>query len=296
MKMKNAFKCTVSAALLAALPWTLLAQDSGDAGSQPAREYVKNTFENGVVIGNQTIEGPGLKGLDFMIQHRFGVIDDEKDLFGIYGPANIRLGLTYGFMKNLSVGLGVTKNKMQYDLNWKYAFLRQTKGKGIPVTLAYCGNLAKSTIDDINFLDADSAFKQAYKVSYYHELMIARKVTDELSLQLAGTYAHYNIVDSIYGQHDFYGVAFTGRYRFSPQSSVIFNVDYLMNVSDIDSTAKPKPVIALGYEVSTGSHQFQVFVSTASGILNQDMQVFNLNDISDGDVLIGFNITRVWGF
>ena len=52
------------------------------AGTTGTKEIVKSTFENGVLINNQTVEGPNRKSLDFMIQHRFGLIKDEKDLYG----------------------------------------------------------------------------------------------------------------------------------------------------------------------------------------------------------------------
>jgi hypothetical protein len=72
----------------------------------------------------------------------------------------------------------------------------------------------------------------------------------------------------------------------------------LLNVSNMDKEVKPKPNVGLGYEVSTGSHQFQVFVCAAQEIINQEYRVFNHNDFSNGkwDLLIGFNITREWSF
>jgi hypothetical protein len=58
----------------------------------------------------------------------------------------------------------------------------------------------------------------------------------------------------------------------------------------------PKPNPGIGYEVSTSGHQFQVFVCSASGIINQENRVYNQNAFFDKGILIGFNITRQWGF
>lgn len=284
--------------VLMLVPFCLNAQDSTDTvvPKPPAKEYAKATFENGALINNETVQTPGKKSLDFIIQHRFGLIEDESDLFGIYAPANIRMGLTYGITSRLSVGVGASKNKMTYDFNAKYVILKQTKQKGVPVSIAYYGNIAKATTADDNFLDTEGDFKNAYKLSYFHELMIARKFNNHLSLQVAGTYSHFNIIDSVYGQHDFYGVSLVGKYKFSPQSSILLDFDYLLNVSDIEEDSRPKPNLGIGYEVSTGSHQFQVFICTGGNIINQDYRVYNQNDFTKGDFLIGFNITRVWGF
>ena len=183
-----------------------------------------------------------------------------------------------------------------YDFNAKYTIIKQAKSGGSPVTVSYFGNFAKATTADENWLDAEGEHKNIYKFSYFNELMVARKFSNKLSFQLAGTYSHYNIIDSVYGQHDFYGVSFVGKYKFSPQSSIHVDFDYLLNVSDINEDVRPKPNLGIGYEVSTGSHQFQVFVCTGGDIISQDYRVYNTNDFTKGDFLIGFNITRQWGF
>jgi len=278
-------------------PASIYAQENTEAVKQTTtKEYVKRTFENPVLINNQTVENNSFKSLEFMIQHRFGLIKDAKDLFGIYAPANIRLGLNYGITKCISLGVGVTKNKMLYDFQGKINILKQTKGKGIPVSVTYFGDVAKSSMEDDNFLNQENEFKKVNKFSYFNELIVGRKINSKISLQVAGTYSHFNIIDSLYGQHDFYGVSFAGRYKFSPQSSVLLEYDYLLNVSGIDNTVKPKPNFGIGYEVSTGSHQFQIFVCSAQGIINQEYRVYNQNDFFKGDLLFGFNITREWGF
>src|ERR1043166_1477534 len=96
------------------------AQDAEAPAPPPIPRPVKNTFENGVQINNQTVETTSRNGLEMMIQHRFGEIKNNTDLYGIFAPANIRFGLSYGVIKNLSVGVGVTKARMQYDFEWKY--------------------------------------------------------------------------------------------------------------------------------------------------------------------------------
>jgi len=277
-------------------PAILFAQENSETPIKAPKDFVKGTFENGVSINNQTVENLGKKNLDFMIQHRFGVIRDNKDLFGLFAPSNIRLGLTYGITKDLSVGIGATKNKYLFDFQGKYIIIRQTKKSGFPVTVVYYGDVAKSAQEDNNFINQDGNFKKTNKLSYFHELMIARKINSKISLQIAGTYSYFNILDSVYGQHEFYGASFVGKYKFSPQSSLLVDFDFPLNVSGIEKTTRPKPNLGIGYEVSTGSHQFQIFLCTPDGIINQVNRVFNVNEVSIKNLLLGFNITREWGF
>jgi hypothetical protein len=143
MKSKSRLlqQCSMLIALL--LSTTLFAQENQETTSAPpAKEYVRATFENGVVINNQTVENSGNKSLDFIIQHRFGLIKDSKDLFGLYAPSNIRLGLNYGITDRLGLGVGATKNKYLFDFQEKYVLLKQTKEKGTPVSVTYFFDVA----------------------------------------------------------------------------------------------------------------------------------------------------------
>ena len=56
------------------------------------------------------------------------------------------------------------------------------------------------------------------------------------------------------------------------------------------------PGISLGFEFGTSGHAFQVFISNQWGIVNQENYVWNKNDFFNGDILLGFNITRIYNF
>lgn len=83
------------------------------------------------------------------------------------------------------------------------------------------------------------------------------------------------------------------RYKVSPQMSVIFDYDQQLTTHDAFDL---QPNISIGVEVATSSHAFQVFVGSFQGIVPQCNFMNNINDFGDGDILIGFNITRLWNF
>ena len=59
----------------------------------------------------------------------------------------------------------------------------------------------------------------------------------------------------------------------------------------------PQPNFALGYELSTGTHAFQIFVSNTDGIVPQEIYMYNQAEweyISNWR--FGFVMTRLWGF
>jgi len=281
---------------------TAFGQDESEESTMPTKSLVTSTFENSVMANNQTTMVNAKKELGFIIQHRFGVIDNQYDLYGIYAPANIRLGLSFGVLKNLTIGFGATKNKMQYDLEWKYKILAESRGGGSPVTLTYYGDAAISGSEKTGLKNQDNEFKKANRLTYYHEFIASRKFTNKLSFQVGLNYSHRNIVDSATLTHDRMGTTLLGRYKFSPQSSVF--LVYNMNLVSFDDKFSPltnnndplKNDFTIGYEASTGGHQFQLFFGAAEGILNQEVRFNNTNDFFDKQIIVGFNITRQWGF
>ncbi|TAL41166.1 MAG: hypothetical protein EPN92_13360 [Chitinophagaceae bacterium] len=261
-----------------------------EAQREEARPTEKLTFACPVLINNQTVKNLNKKTLDFTIQHRFGIISNRKDLWGLFAPANIRLGVSYGLTKRLTLGLGVSKFKQIYDANWKLALLRQTKENGMPLSVTYFGSVGRSDLPNSSFYNEDKLYDVVDRFFYFNELMIARKFSEKISMQLAAKYAHFNYVTPG-TEHNVFGASFAGRYKFTKQSSVILEFDYPITKHTVNPQ---EPNLSLGYEVSTGGHQFQVFVGTSDNILDAQIIGYNHNDFTKRQVLIGFNITRLW--
>lgn len=267
-------------------------------------------FASGILIDAQTTFIPAVKTLEALIQHKFGTIENGRsDLWGIYAAgANIRLGLNYVIIKNFQIGAGITKKSMTTDLNAKWSILKQTRKNTVPVAVALYANVA---IDGRNISAFESGtvreaysgptgnFKFPDRLSYFSQIIIGRKFTDWFSVQAGASFTHYNSVGVLY-DHDKIGIHVNGRIKVSPQGSIIFNYDKPLRVKDISEqhqwTDHPKLNMAFGYEVSTGSHAFQIYMSAANGLLPQDNIMWNQNDFSEGQLSVGFVITRLYGF
>jgi len=260
---------------------------------------VRSPFGSGYLIDNLSTDVPIKKTLEFIIQHKFGIIENgSSDLFGIYAPgSNIRMGLNYVLFDNVQLGYGLTKKNMNSDFNIKWSVLKQTRKNTMPVSLTLFANLA---LDGRNKDVFGIDYSSTNRISYFSQAIVSRKFTDWLSLQVAGSFTHYNSVDTIL-DHDKVGIHFSGRVKFSPQSSFIFNYDIPLDIESLYSSygneaLKPKPNLAFGVEIATSTHAFQIFIGTADGLLPQDVMMYNRNDFTKGEMALAFSITRLWNF
>jgi hypothetical protein len=289
------------------------AQDvaTDSTGVKEKDKPVRSPFESGYLIDAQTTVIPNVKTLEAVIQHKFGTTENGRsDLWGIYAPgSNIRIGLNYVLLKNFQIGAGITKKNMSTDMNAKWTIFQQTRKNTFPVAVALYGNVA---IDGRNISAFESGkvrvgtHQQLYnkfqfpdRLSYFSELIIGRKFADWLSVQAGVSFTHYNSVGALY-DHDKVAVHFNGRIKVSPQGSIIFNYDEPLKIKDISEqvawTNHPKPNAAIGYEISTSTHAFQIYLGTTNSLLPQETIMWNQNDFTKHQWAIGFNITRLWGF
>jgi hypothetical protein len=275
-------------------------------------EPVYGAFESGILIDHQTTVIPDTKTLEFIIQHKFGSMDNGiSDFWGMYSPgANVRLALNYVPINNLQIGAGLTKTNMTTDLNAKWTILEQTQSNSIPVAVALYGNVAidGSDLDELNteVVNTRDPLKYMYekatpgfsdRLSYYSELIVGRKFTEWFSLQAGASFTHYNMVDWNY-DHDVIGAHVNGRIKFSPQSSIIFNYDAPLKIKGISEQTNwdthANYNLSVGIEISTYTHAFQMYVGNARGIIPQHMMLYNQNEWSAEGLAIGFTITRLW--
>ncbi|MBK8699649.1 MAG: hypothetical protein IPN29_08905 [Saprospiraceae bacterium] len=284
---------------LSSVTYTAIAQDQQDevqtiAIKSRGLQRVGNTFESIWLIDNQTVYVPLKNTLEFDILHRFGTVNNGySDFFGMYAPSNIRLGLGYTPINNLMLGFGFSKDRLIWDVNLKYAILKEHGDKTAPISLTYFGNMAADTRGKENFVNKTDRY------SYFHQLMIAKKVSRDLSIQGSLSLSHFNSVEGYFdteGQiqgkmkNDHLAFSILGRYKISDAFAFIGNYDQPITKH---KTNNPNPNLSIGVEIATPLHAFQVFVGNYRWMVPQYNNVFNQNDFSDGSFLVGFNITRL---
>lgn len=299
VKMKN-YKILLFAFLIVPLMTFSQEKEMDSIVEKPERP----AFESSSLIDNQTNILFSKNTLEVMMQHRFGMIDEKNSLLGIYGAnSNIRIGATYALLDWVTVGYGITKKNRMSDFILKVGLLEQTRSGSIPISLSYYGNIG---IDGRSGSSNDGLFiTRQDRYSFFHQLIIAKRFNSNLSLQLAPSLSHYNTVDYGY-KNDRISIALGGRYKISPQTSVI--VDYTLPITKLDIANQPNVSydysgLSIGAEFATSAHAFQIFITNYSGIVPQQNNMRNTNSsfvdgryFNGADILIGFNITRNYNF
>jgi len=259
------------------------------AFSQESEDYPVRLFETSILIDNQTVTTPFKGLLEFEIHHRFGTVNNGlDDLFGLWGPSNIRLGLNYAITDRLVIGAGTSKNYMAQDLSVKYALLRQTESGSMPISVALYGDMGIDLRSKDNFGSAAEDWREIHRLNYFTQVLVAKQFS-KLSLQLAPTFIYFNAVEVGYKNANF-GFSAGAKYNLFGSHSLILEYDQLLTKQD-NPEFDPKPQFAAGWEIGTATHAFQIFFANYHDILGQYNFLYNQNSIGDFNYLIGLNIT-----
>lgn len=254
-----------------------------------ASEKVIATFKSTRIVNSQSIENVSKHVLDFRIMHRFGAINTGAyEFFGL-DNASMRLGFEYGITNNLMVGIGRSTIGKTFDGFLKYKILAQTEGgaRNMPVTLSVFGSTTYKTLRLNGLQDKYNTGKLAYVT----QVLVGRKFSERLSLQLTPSYIHRNLVETKAEKNDVIAMGVGGRYKIN--RSVAINFDYFYNLPNQLGSQYTNP-LTIGVDIETGGHVFQLHVSNSNGLVEKQFIGETTGKWMKGDLMFGFNISRVF--
>jgi hypothetical protein len=251
---------------------------------------VEKIFHTTRLINGHSIENLQAGILDFKISHRFGKINDGiYNLFGL-DNATMRIGLDYGITDKLMVGFGRSTFQKQLDFFVKYKIYSQTqKGGYMPFSISYVSSMM------INTLKWENPERKNYfssRLYYAHQLLIARKFSENTSIQIAPTLVHYNLVKNSSDPNDLFSLGIAGRQRITRRISMNAEYYYQLPGSRFEGTRNS---FSLGFDIETGGHVFQLHVTNSQGMTERTFINETFGGWEKGDLLFGFNISRVFG-
>ena len=255
----------------------------------PDAQPVAYTFKSTRVINTHSIENVAAGVLDFRIMHRFGAINGGwYELWGL-DQASMRMSLDYGITPRLMVGGGRSNVGKSYDAFVKYKIIRQSEGgRGAkPFSLSY---VAGTILSAQRWAVPERKNYFSSRLSYYHQLLLAKKISADLSLQITPTLLHRNLVPTPEIPNTLMALGTGGRFKVGPRASV--NVDYLwVPKAEVLGTRNS---LSLGLDIETGGHVFQLHVTNSRGLNEAQFIADTRGNWNDGTVYFGFNLSRVF--
>ena len=109
------------------------------------------------------------------------------------------------------------------------------------------------------------------------------------------TLIHYNLVDSTKFSNNTFAIGIGGRAKITKRAAITAEYYYRLNNTNLLVNGQPTyNAFAIGYELETGGHVFQLMVTNSQGLSERTFVGQTTDMWSKNQVHIGFNISRVF--
>ena len=268
-----------------------------NADSANVTRYTTATFKATRLISGHSVETTKAKHLDFMISHRFDRLNKGPSEFFGLDYATLRLGFEYGLNDRLMIGVGRSSIEKTFDFFGKARLLRQSTGaRRMPISVTAFGSLA---IDSRNPTQGGEFIQTTDRYTYCTQLLIARKFSDRLSLQISPTILHRNRVQEVFEQNTLVAIGVGGRFKLSKRVSL--NAEYYFTPGEQLGTKNQRVhynALAVGFDIETGGHVFQLHFTNSFGMIEKQFIAQTGGAYGgrwqNGDIHWGFNISRTF--
>jgi Membrane bound beta barrel domain (DUF5777) len=253
-------------------------------------EYAKYSFKTNRVINLHSLESTAAGVMDFKMSHRFNPVSKGfYDLFGLDG-AQQRFGFDFGLTDNLTVGVNRNSYRKAYDGFVKYRLLRQSTGKvNMPITLAL---MTSAAIETQNFDNPNRENYFTSRLFYTSQMIIGRKFSEALTLELVPTYVHRNLVSVAAESNDVFALGIGGRVRLTKRMALTGEYMYVLPNQLLSNY---KNMLSLGLDIETGGHVFQLHFTNSPSMSEYSFTTQNETDFFGANgIRFGFNVSRVF--
>ena len=259
---------------------------------EESTDYVSATFKSTRIMNGHSIERMPEGQLDFRVSHRFGRINSGAyEFFGL-DQANTHLSFEYGIIDWLMVGIGRGTFEKTVDGFFKLSLLRQsTWKKSNPVSVSL---LSAYLINGLRWSNPEDEYQFVHRMEYVHQVLIARKFTPEISVQITPSYLHRNLVETANDPNDLFLIGSGARIKITNRIS--FNAEYfhVFKPDNSKSYTRFNNPLSFGFDIETGGHVFQLIFTNSLAMRENGFLGQTTGRWLDGDIHFGFNISRVF--
>jgi hypothetical protein len=262
-----------------------------DKNTAPEINYTTATFKSTRVMNGHSIEKMPPGQLDFRISHRFGTLNSGTyEFFGL-DHSSIHFSLEYGIFKWMMVGIGRGTYEKTFDGFAKFTILRQSSGARVmPLSVSVLSGIAATSV---KWSDPGRTNYFSSRLSFVEQVLIARKISQSFSIQIAPAFVHRNMVATELDPNDLYAVGAGGRMKLTKRISLNAEYYYLINPRTYMSQDVYNP-LSVGFDIETGGHVFQLLFSNSLSMIEKGFIGETTGSWGKGDIHFGFNISRVF--
>ena len=253
-------------------------------------------FESPRLILTQSTEMLKKKNMNLVFVHRFGDVAGDlgggRTLFGLDAIADVYIGFQYGITDNLNVDFGRSTLPNGGGLvsgQLKYALMHQTADDSSPLAISLLG------MAGVRPYNAYNSFGD--RVSYFGQVLFARKISHSFSLQVAPSILYDNQPDpNVPGnENTIFSVSATAKLKVTKLMSIV--VDYAHPFSSFrNNNAGYNDPLGAGIQLVTGGHVFTLNISNARAINEMNYLANSGSDFGRGQYRLGFTISRTFDF
>lgn len=257
---------------------------SGLDSTQVVDKSVTATFKALQIITLQSTKLAAKKEFYMVISHRFGSVKGGISEFFGFDDATTKIGGIYGVTDWLSLSASHHTLLKMNEASAKYRLVRQTETFPVDIvgysTIDFNSGLKKDDYPKIEFSD---------RLTYVHQILISRKFSDKLSLELAPSYIHKNLYNPEIENDNQFTLGAGGRLKLTKRLSL--NLEYGQNFNKPSFYNNP---LSVGLDIETGGHIFQLLFTNSQSMTESGYLTTAAGDWGKGDFFFGFNLYRVF--
>ncbi|MDW8346502.1 MAG: DUF5777 family beta-barrel protein [Bacteroidia bacterium] len=248
---------------------------------------VENVFRSSRCINQHTTYILPYRIMDFRISHRFGEFSSGAyNFYGLDGPANIALHFEYSPIKNGMFGIARSSLYKMYHGFVKYQVLSQRNNGKMPISLTLFAGAYVNTSKNADFT------LPLHRWSYVNQIMASKKIKT-LTTQVGFAHVHYNLVKYMTDKNTSYYI--TAGVRWQMNKYFALTGEYAYKLQPNSKVDKLYNNAGIGLEIQTFGHVFQMHVTNAFGIFENQALAYTSTQWRNGGVRFGFNVSRYFG-
>ena len=261
--------------------------------SDTVPQFVPATFKSTRITYGHSVETRKKGILEVFAATRFWNTPElRSQSFGV-DKLNARIALEYGINDRLTAGIGGSTWDGVFDAFVKYRLVRQrSDGQGSPfgVTVFQNSSYNSDAISNPYVLDGFSN-----RLSFTTQLLIAKKINSDFSLQIAPTFIHRSAVYTQDERQNHLALGFGGRYKLGPHVSLVSEYYTVFNPVENIDTYGP---FAIGANWELGDVMLQFMLTNAPSMVESSFIAETRNNFNfkNPNLNFGFNFTYIIHF